>query len=79
MFYVLIGVLLKDMIKSSLLSEDEPLIFNIDKVMAGLKKGQLAKIGLIDSGYIYISRRKRDEIRSRKFDQTVSKHLLLLT
>ena len=54
MFYVLIGVLLKDMIKSSLLSEDEPLIFNIDKVMAGLKKGQLAKIGLIDSGYIYI-------------------------
>ena len=33
-FYVLIGVLLKGMVESSLLSEDELLIPDIDEVMA---------------------------------------------
>ena len=33
-FYAWFGMLLKGMVQSSLLSKDEPLISNIDKVMA---------------------------------------------
>ena len=48
------------MIESSLLSKNEPLTLNIDKVMGvevlerGLKIQKLAKIGLLDSGFIFV-------------------------